>query len=180
MTVMPAQPKNKWKPFTSVNDAFNRRIMTWVCKSCKTWCERNKPKICTTCGHDQFWYFASHAEATRFMELKLLERAGQITDLETQVNYPCYVNDEAGIPYLITTYRADFVYFDNVKNAKIVEDVKAKLKDEDTPYDLRKVGYKPKKRKKSAKEDKTKTAVFEIKRKLVKALYNIDILIIRR
>jgi len=62
--------------------------------------------------------FASKKEAKRYSELLLLERAGQITNLEMQPRFPCRVND-----LLVCTYVADFRYVDD-RGAWIVEDVK--------------------------------------------------------
>ena len=67
----------------------------------------------TVCGK----VFASKAEATRYMELKLLQQAGVITDLKTQVPFPF---DIAGVH--ICTYRADFTYYE--KGGFVVEEVK--------------------------------------------------------
>ena len=61
--------------------------------------------------------FASQKEARRYQALLLLERAGQIRDLELQPRFPCRVND-----LLVCTYVADFRYSEN--GAWIVEDVK--------------------------------------------------------
>ena len=61
--------------------------------------------------------FHSRAEARRYSELKLLERAGQITDLKLQVRFPLKVNDK-----LVCTYCADFTYVERGKF--IVEDKK--------------------------------------------------------
>lgn len=61
--------------------------------------------------------FDSAAEARRWSELRLLERAGQIRGLERQVDFPCVVNER-----LVCIYRADFVYFEGP--ARVVEDVK--------------------------------------------------------
>ena len=61
--------------------------------------------------------FASQKEARRYQALLLLERAGQIRDLELQPRFPCHVND-----LLVCTYVADFRYAEN--GAWIVEDVK--------------------------------------------------------
>jgi len=107
----------KFIPFRSRNEAYNRRVMVWVCKSCKTWCERTKPQICTSCGGDDFLFFASRAEAKRYAELLLLEKHGQIKNLKTQVRYPLKVD---GV--LICNYIADFIYEKN--GDYVVEDVK--------------------------------------------------------
>lgn len=62
--------------------------------------------------------FASRKEAHRYGELKLLERAGKISDLKLQVRFPLIVNGQT-----IFTYVADFVYLSE-EGKKIVEDVK--------------------------------------------------------
>jgi len=63
--------------------------------------------------------FDSKAEAKRWGELKLLERANQISDLERQYRFKLAIGDQ-----LIATYVADFRYFDRVKSEWVVEDVK--------------------------------------------------------
>lgn len=83
--------------------------------------------------------FASKAEARRYVELKMLEEAGEIQSLQLQPKFPLEVNG-----HKICTYIADFQYGQNGK--VIVEDVKGVL-----------------------------TPVFRLKRKLLKALWGIDI-----
>lgn len=61
--------------------------------------------------------FDSKREAARYMELMLLQKAGEISRLELQPKYDCVVNG-----HKICTYRADFRYFD--ASNSIVEDVK--------------------------------------------------------
>lgn len=61
--------------------------------------------------------FDSRAEAVRYQELKLLEKAGKIRQLELQPKFVCYVNGEK-----VCTYRADFAYFTDL--GRVVEDVK--------------------------------------------------------
>lgn len=63
--------------------------------------------------------FASKKEARRFAELKLLERAGKISDLKTQPLIRC---DAGGVH--ICDYRADFFYFDRAKQTMVWEDAK--------------------------------------------------------
>ena len=63
--------------------------------------------------------FASRAEARRYSELCLLEKAGEIKRLETQPVYPIVVNGKK-----ICTYIADFRYFDSGFSREIIEDVK--------------------------------------------------------
>lgn len=69
--------------------------------------------------------FDSRREAQRYAELKLLERAGEITDLRTQVKYtliPAQKRPSGGVERACT-YTADFVYKDK-SGHEIVEDAK--------------------------------------------------------
>ncbi len=61
--------------------------------------------------------FASKAEARRYNELRLMERAGDISRLELQPKFPVHIN---GV--LVCTYIADFAYF--TSSQRVVEDVK--------------------------------------------------------
>ena len=83
--------------------------------------------------------FASLKEGRRYKELKLLEKSGQIQNLELQPRYDLIINS-----IKIGFYKADFRYNENGK--QVVEDVK---------------GYK--------------TDVYKLKKKMIKAVYNIDI-----
>lgn len=78
--------------------------------------------------------FDSKREADRWTELKLLEKAGEISDLQRQVKYeliPTQYSDweytKNGKKKVIereASYIADFVYHDNVLGAEVVEDAK--------------------------------------------------------
>lgn len=86
---------------------------------------RAKAVVCPETGD----HFDSKSEYRRWQELKLLERAGQITDLKRQVRYPLAVGHE---PVVIRSpryrngrqvkYVADFVYTENGET--VVEDRK--------------------------------------------------------
>lgn len=70
--------------------------------------------------------FASGKEAKRYAELRLMEKAGEIRDLELQ---PRYVLQEAftdamGAKQRPITYRADFRYFDLRRGETVVEETK--------------------------------------------------------
>lgn len=68
--------------------------------------------------------FDSAAEARRYSELKLLERAGSVTDLELQPEYllvPKFSHPEHGTVRAIK-YKADFRYL--LHGQEVVEDVK--------------------------------------------------------
>lgn len=67
---------------------------------------------------DGIW-FASTAEAKRYRELKLSERAGTITDLELQPRFPIVVSGIA-----VGEYRADFAYRAVPAAERVIEDVK--------------------------------------------------------
>lgn len=78
--------------------------------------------------------FASQKEARRYGELKLLEKAGQIWDLELQPRFPLVVASTTGTVMgaakalagsfsgRIGEYRGDFAYHD--RRGRVVEDVK--------------------------------------------------------
>lgn len=68
--------------------------------------------------------FDSKAEANRYIELKLLEKSGKISDLELQPKFELqekYINNK-GEKVRAITYKADFCYLEG--NKIIVEDVK--------------------------------------------------------
>ena len=68
--------------------------------------------------------FDSQKEATRWAELKLLERAGKIFELQRQVPFvliPKQVRDGKTVERPVV-YKADFVYRENDED--VVEDVK--------------------------------------------------------
>jgi hypothetical protein len=89
--------------------------------------------------------FASKREAKRYSELKMLERAKVIKDLQLQVRYPLEVN---GVK--ITTYIGDFSYLENDKF--IVEDAKGFYRTKD-PI----------------------TRLYDVKKRLMLALHGIEI-----
>jgi hypothetical protein len=80
----------------------------------------NKYKAIKTDGYD------SKKEAKRAAELKLLLRAGEIKDLQEQVRFelqPAFRTKD-GEAIRKIEYIADFVYYDNRKQALICEDSK--------------------------------------------------------
>lgn len=83
--------------------------------------------------------FASKKEGRRYQELKLLEKAGEIRELELQPSYELIVNRMK-----IGVYRGDFRYFE--KGETVTEDTK---------------GFR--------------TPFYRLKRKLMFALYGIEI-----
>ena len=71
--------------------------------------------------------FDSQKEAARWCELKLLERAGEISDLLRQVPIkllPEQRNEKGKVIERPVRYVADFVYTDNRTGEQVVEDTK--------------------------------------------------------
>lgn len=77
--------------------------------------------------------FDSVKESRRYHELRLLERAGQIHDLELQKRFPIRINDE-----LVCAYVADFVYREAHSGKQIVEDVKSSFTRTNPVYRIKK------------------------------------------
>lgn len=65
--------------------------------------------------------FDSKAEARRYSQLKLMEKAGVIRELKLQPEFSLEVNGKQ-----ICKYVADFQYYDNERKTTITEDVKSK------------------------------------------------------
>jgi len=86
--------------------------------------------------------FPSKAEGRRYEELKLMQREGIIRDLQLQPRYPIRIS---GV--LVTTYVADFRYFDVERGQEVVEDVKGFVTD-----------------------------VYKLKKKLVKLVHDVDVI----
>lgn len=69
--------------------------------------------------------FDSKKEARRYQELKLLEKAGEIQDLRTQVKFvliPSQRDETGKVVERECSYKADFVYTEDGET--VVEDVK--------------------------------------------------------
>ncbi len=69
--------------------------------------------------------FHSRKEAWRYADLLLLQKAGQIRDLERQPRFVIAAGfSRNGLKYREKVYVADFRYFDETKKRVVVEDVK--------------------------------------------------------
>ena len=84
--------------------------------------------------------FDSTRESKRYEELKLLERAGKIKDLEVQpvfilVKSVKFNGDKKATPAM--RYTADFRYYDIEKGEVVVEDVKSSATAKLTDYRMR-------------------------------------------
>jgi hypothetical protein len=85
--------------------------------------------------------FDSKKEGLRYLQLKLLLRAGVISELVLQPVFPIIIND-----IKVCKYQADFSYMENGK--RVVEDVKSQG---------------------------TKTRLYSVKRKLMRAVHGVEI-----
>ena len=69
--------------------------------------------------------FDSKKEARRYKELKLMEKAGLITNLVLQPKFEILKSfKRRGKTHRKIEYIADFRYFDNERQAEVIEDVK--------------------------------------------------------
>jgi Protein of unknown function (DUF1064) len=93
--------------------------------------------------------FDSKKEAHRYAELLLLEKAGEIHDLERQPVFALFtVRETTGEFHEVGVYRADFRYRRGPTGVLVVEDVKSTA---------------------------TKTAVYRLKKRIVEAAYGITV-----
>ena len=76
--------------------------------------------------------FDSKKEMMRYAELKLLQRAGCISDLECQIACPVSISGKK-----FCTYTMDFRYFDKKAARWILEEVKSSGTAKDEAYKLR-------------------------------------------
>jgi hypothetical protein len=79
--------------------------------------------------------FPSKREATRYEHLKLMQKAGEIADLELQPQYPLIVTTPAGVKVQAGVYTADFRYT-RKGGGTVIEDAKGFKSNE--AYRLRK------------------------------------------
>lgn len=102
---------------------------SWICTACN--CEEWKPFKAPSKFHNERTYnellgrwFASKTEAEYCQQLWLLEKAGQIINLEFQRRYTLAIPKPVLGPALITHYIADAVYYDLRDQREHVIDVK--------------------------------------------------------
>lgn len=112
----------------SAADIKSRRV--WSCRGCGI-VHDVKPAQCM-CGRLDFISWDSAGEQKRYAELRLLEMAGEISDLRTQVRFPLEAPCATDSPFkeqiaLVGHYVADFVYVEAGKT--IIEDFKGGITD---------------------------------------------------
>ena len=77
--------------------------------------------------------FDSRREATRYADLKILQRAGVIGKIELQPSFQVAINGS-----LFCRYTADFSYYCKETDRVVIEDVKSTGTARDAAYRLRK------------------------------------------
>lgn len=120
--------------------------------------------------------FDSKAEARRARELLLMEKAGEIRDLKFHVRYPLKVNGQ-----LVCTYVADFTYRTPRKTRDVV--LMTSPPTYGPEYDS--WGWRtsadggqtwtPTVTVEDVKSAPTRTPVFKLKKKLMRAIYGLDV-----
>lgn len=84
-------------------------------------------------------HFDSRGEAGRHAELRLLEMAGVIRELNCQAAFPLHVLQvETGELIRIGEYRADFVYVVQATGVRVIEDFKQEFTAKNQLYRLKK------------------------------------------
>lgn len=89
---------------------------SYVCRACFH-AQAEKMTACAACGNRSVAYVRSRKELKRWGELRMLERAGEIENLETQ---PVFLLTSNGVK--IGRYTADFRY--RTKSGVVIEDSK--------------------------------------------------------
>lgn len=114
-----------WRNFGRINgsDLGKRAIRVYICRGCGMWFEGAAPDQCT-CGRFDWDKFDSKGEAQRWMQLRLLERAGEISELQRQIVYPLFTLTALGKPVKFADYIADYTYLEN--GVRVIEDHKAR------------------------------------------------------
>jgi hypothetical protein len=94
--------------------------------------------------------FHSKAEARRYQELRLLEKAGEVKELELQPKFPLHVpvKGRANLFQQVAIYIADFRYRRGPRGVLVIEDVKS---------------------------EPTKTPVYRLKKRMFETQYGLEI-----
>ena len=108
-------------------------VRVYRCNGCGHVVKNQKPSQCSICGRIDFTHIHSQAEAKRLAELELMQKAGLIKDLETQVRIVLKADGGAKVG----EYVADFRYFDCKLDRIVVEDVKGGAIDPVASWKLR-------------------------------------------
>lgn len=119
------------KPKAKGTRSKYRAVKVWMCEQGHVLDSDIPTKWCP-CG-EPLTKFDSKKESRRWLDLRLLEKAGKISDLKRQISFPLVTFDgREAVPILtpkgrLTFYRADFVYRENGK--RVIEDTKGMMTD---------------------------------------------------
>lgn len=100
-------------------------IKVYECNGCGVQHKGDRPAQCLGCGRLDFTKIDSQTEAARLSQLRLMQRAGIISNLEFQVRFPLMAARADGVAVKVATYIADFVYTRDGK--QIIEDAKGAI-----------------------------------------------------
>ena len=100
-------------------------IKVYECNGCRVQYKGDRPQQCKACGRLDFTKIDSVTEANRLGELRLLQHAGIISNLEFQVRFPLMAARADGTAHKVGTYIADFVYIKD--GQQIIEDAKGAI-----------------------------------------------------
>lgn len=107
----------------------------WVCRGCGAQYP-GPTDSCQACGRLDFDRFDSRGEANRWAQLRLLQKAGELSELERQVTIQLLAWDvHAEQPAKGPTTRVDFRYVE--KGKRILEDYKGAVITRDARTRLR-------------------------------------------
>lgn len=114
-----------WRNFARINgsDLGKKAISVFICPACGERYDVAPPVQCR-CGGIAFDRFMSKGEANRWMQLRLIQRAGEISDLQRQVWFPLVTVTADGKPVKFADYVADFTYTEDGKT--VIEDYKSR------------------------------------------------------
>ncbi len=113
---------SNWRGFgrLSRESIASKARPAWICTNCQRWSDGAydqrlgrvaPPRQCEGCGRLQFDYFQSQGEAKCWLRLKLLERQGEISELERQIRIPLLAyNLATNSPVEFATFVLDFRY----------------------------------------------------------------------
>jgi hypothetical protein len=101
----------------------SRARRVWRCDICGTIAWTKSP--CAACKNSTVQHFDSSGEAQRYAELVLLEKAGEIFNLQRQVRCDLHVRSAEGKRYVVGTIVIDYRYLDHT-GRMVYEDYKGR------------------------------------------------------
>ena len=145
--------------FSSREGAYRIKKPVWACLTCGWFTQEGETRDCMEC-HLPCEHFDSEGEYFEYKRLQLLEKCGEISELQRQVRYDIHgMNVHTQKLVQIFFYRADFQYKDKHGNL-VVRD------------------YKPtvKKTAKDPKGERHLSPEFVLKRRAMKLIHDIEVI----